>query len=288
MSEGCNDRGVFMNRFSGLLVRLPITCALLFAAACGGGTTAQELIFAGPNSVSSDARAVTVTRNTSSGILTVAVDGFDPIELTTDDGFDFEILKGYVDADETFLTFLYEDEVARGALYASGTNATSMTGSAIARQSEVDLPSAGRATLFGEYVGLETYEGFDESLFATLGEAEIDANFVTGMIGGRITRRQSARTDGALPDVVFEMTPIASDATASGTTSGGLTSESVGTYEVLFAGSFDYDLLVAGTGTHKVIGQVRIDSPDVALDPTTVTDVTEYGVFVTEVGGFSY
>ena len=238
--------------------------------------------------LSSDARAVTVARNSASGTLTVTVDGVDSDELSTDQGFDFEILKGYVDADETFLTFLYEDEVALGALYASGTSAPSLTGSAIARQSEVVLPSAGHAFLFGEYVGLETYEGFEESIFATLGEAEIDANFDTGMVGGRITRRMSARTDGALPDVVFEYVTILDDARASGTTTGGLTSESVGTYDVLFAGSFDYDQLVEGTGTHKVIGQVRIDTPSVALDTSTVTDVTEYGVFVTEVGGFSY
>jgi len=149
------------------------------------------------------------------------------------------------------------------AVYSSGTRANEFSGTIITRQADTQIPTSGTAVWSGDYLGIEVRSDLNSLTFATVGQAIIEANFETGVIGGKITDRMSARTDGPVADITFYDATIGTDGNASEGARGGLSPEGTGVYS----------LLITGSEAESVVGQLTMNYS---------SDFKEHGVFIAE------
>lgn len=243
--------------------RISLTIAgLAIVSACGNAETAL-----GP----------ATTSQTVSGALTLTETG-----TFTANGVVVPDLAASVDPDITGTTFsFYRDGTGNtparffgqtssvyAGVYATDTDTAASTQGAIAgRIGTTDIRAGGFATYTGEYRGIITEEDvagggdYDDIDYFVTGDATLNANFITGTIGGSITSRELVRESlsPSPSDTVSDIT-LATDTYDSnglfGASIGGATLNDSGT--VFTGGTASYSGVIAGSNSQEVAGTTSI------------------------------
>lgn len=143
-------------------------------------------------------------------------------------------------------------------VYSGGTVGDMTTLASFARTGETELPLTGTAQFNGDYAGFTTTRRIN-------GKAQLDVDFASETVSGRITDRIFRQRGDNVADVVnplsiivLEETSLSADGAFQGVTGGGqivngqaLWNPATGSYEGLIGGSVGQEAVGAVTLTHR-------------------------------------
>lgn len=199
---------------------------------------------------------------------------------------DAGVLKAWNTPYSAFKGYFAESSSGGSVVFVAGTNGTTkdVATAAIARTTPTALPTSGTVNYTGDYAGVYQidYTGPDELDFIVgliTGDANINANFKDNEVTGTITNRvvRSSVSNEVTPDfnpvdVSLSLSPIYSDGSFSGITSGG---QLVNTSPSPIG---EYQGLISGDEGQEAIGAIRIlhrSTPD-------TSETIEVGVFMAD------
>ncbi|MFT6450711.1 MAG: hypothetical protein ACJA06_000191 [Halocynthiibacter sp.] len=195
-------------------------------------------------------------------------------------------IKGWRTAVSLHQGYIAQSSSGGSEIFVVGTNGATanVTGLAIARTAPTTLPTSGSTTYLGRYAGIFQQDYDDPSTLDFIvgvlnGDVTINANFKDNTVLGTITNRElRSSVDNSLAPLVFPVdlamaiSPLYSDGSFSGITSGGQLTNTSPTV------SGEYQGLISGAEAQEAIGGLRIVHQ---TDPGVSRNI-EVGVFLAE------